>query len=453
MKICKITMSGENLRFQLEEAVQEEKIRVSLYSPALGEEMELCSLTLTVRCDSFTVPRRLSGRDGLCLCYVTADASGEVDGKKYVENVSELAERKQPYPVASARKGLCAEMAEDAVALGVRNVPVSVNLGDFMMLYPEGENTLYYRFEGQDYYIRRNVAEYTDSLVRPLSEAGVTVYLQLLNCASWRTDVPGYAREKFFHPDSAPDAAGAMFDVVREEGCRYYRAFVSFLAQRYTREDAKYGFAPAMLIGNEINDPAGWMQCGEMTLPVYAEQYTTALRLAYQCAASVYENFRLFVPLNGRLTGGDPSDSGYPACEMLAAIASIAGREGDFPWHVAATPQCGSGEGVLSFDTLSRLVDFLSLPYMHLRGASRRLLLTECAFPSDGTASGEEKRCADFLRALNKIGEIPAVDAFFYYSHIDHAEEEGHLGLWRVTEDGVPFEKRKIYEVFRSAEI
>lgn len=451
MKIRQITVSGDDIRFQLSEAVEAEKIRVSLYSPALGEEMNLCSLTLTVQGTSFTVPRRLSGRDGMCLCYVTADASGEVDGKKYVEGTETLAERQRAYPLCETKKGLYAEIPAEAVSLGVGHVPVSVNLGDFMMLYPEGGNTLYYRFEGKDYYIRREIAEYTDSLIRPLSDAGVTVYLQLLNCASWRTDVPRRAREIFFHPDSPAECDGAMFDVVREEGCGYYRAFVSFLAQRYTREDGEYGFAPAMLIGNESNAPGGWMQCGSMELPVYAEQYTTALRLAYQCASAIYGNIRIFAPLDSCLQGPRTYTDGYPGYEMLAAIASIAGREGDFPWHVAVTPHGGDAK-MLTYENLPQLTEFLRLPYMQQNGQPRRILLTECAFPSDGTPQGEAKRCEAFRLAWRSACACPLVDALLYYAHLDHAGEDGYPGLRGVAPDGTPMEKREIYDVFRNAE-
>ena len=105
MTITRITATENEIRFQLDTPLSEEKLRVSMYSPALGEEVEICSLSLRVSGDSFSLSRRLSGRDGLTFCYVVADKNGEVTGKKYVEEILP-ARYDYPYPTASSKKGL-----------------------------------------------------------------------------------------------------------------------------------------------------------------------------------------------------------------------------------------------------------------------------------------------------------------------------------------------------------
>ena len=141
MKITQITATDQEIRFTLDSPVLSEKLRVSMYSPALGEEVEICSLSMTVNGDGFTLSRRLSGRDGISFCYVVADKNGEVGGKKYVEQILPAA-RDYPFPEISSKKGLHVTQAEDALALGIRHAALSVNLGDFMMEYPDGGNTL-----------------------------------------------------------------------------------------------------------------------------------------------------------------------------------------------------------------------------------------------------------------------------------------------------------------------
>ena len=70
MIVTHITATESEIRFTLDTPLLDEKLRVSMYSPALGEEVEICSLSLRVSGDSFTLSRRLSGRDGLTFCYV-----------------------------------------------------------------------------------------------------------------------------------------------------------------------------------------------------------------------------------------------------------------------------------------------------------------------------------------------------------------------------------------------
>ncbi len=344
MQIISVTASDGELRFQLDAPVDAHKIRVSLFPAAVGEEGELCSLSMTVTGDSFTLSRRLSGKDDITCRYVVTDEAGEVGGKKYVESVADA-------PLLPMGDG-CAEAVvwdvEDVPAVladGVKHAAVFVNLSDLFMLYPEGENTLYYRMDGRDYYVRRAVAEYLDACVRPLTEAGVSVTLVLLNAREWI----GRASDRFWetvaHPSDV-DAEYARFDTVRESGCAYFRAFVTFLAERYR----PFGMA----IGCDVNGMA------DAPLESFAEEYITALRAAYQCVSSF--GTRVYAAIDTRFA--EKGERGHAGRDLLSALAGFSLIEGDFSWGVAVRADADT-------DAVDAFLKTAELMY----GGARRALL------------------------------------------------------------------------------
>lgn len=359
MHITSITAAAEEIRFTLSEPVDDEKLHVSVFPAAVGEEGELCSVNVTVQGGTFSIGRRLSGRDGLTLRYVVSGEYGEVEGKKYVEYI-ELPVPLCPDP--SPRRGVILQGVEDTdalIAAGVRYAALFVSLPDFLMLYPEGEDTILYRSEGRDYYIRKSTVEYVDRCLLPLRKAGAAVTLILVNAREWLCCAGDRLWSAVICPDADPAAEYAMFDTVRESGCGYFRAFVTFLQKRYD---------PAcMVIGYDVNDPA--CIAGEAdSLEGFAERYITALRVAYQCTGG-----------GVRICAAVTENEERRAEALLTALTVFSRLEGDFPWHVAFHPT-GKGDG-----GVKAVADCLALPEMRIDGTSRRLILTET--DTDGVAA------------------------------------------------------------------
>jgi len=469
MKVTRITASKEEIRIQLDAPAPGRRFSVSLFSPALGEDAPLCSLSTTAQGDSLTLSRYISGQDGAFLCYVLSDGENDIDGVRYV---SDMGEEKHPLPAPAAGsvKGLHVQMPDDALALGIRHAVFYANLGDWFMEFPEGGNTLFFRFDGEEYFIRRTVAEETDALIRPLAEQGVLVYLTLLNAPVWQTEVSSRFWKKLRHPDCEEECAASLFDVMRKEGCRFYRAFVTFLAERYTREDMRFGRVSGFLIGNEVNTQKDWANAGPLPFGDFAAQFTTALRLAWQCASAVCKSLRIYTPVDHFWAASAVPDnpvSAYPARDLLAAIAHCCLLEGEFPWHVAVHPapmdpfrtdfeneteaDFSPDSRCLTLRNLTVLRDFLLLPALRFDGESRRILLTEVGFHSDGTPEGEERQADAFRRAYRMAESIPEIDALLYYSHTDNEDEGGLcLGLRRTDPaTGEAGEPKAIYPVFR----
>lgn len=322
MQIRSIAAVGGEIRFGLDAPAEAHKIRVSLFPAAVGEEGEICSLSMTVTGDFFTLSRRLAGKDSITCRYVVTDETGEVEGKKYVESIADA-------PVigcAETRVQSVVWDVEDVPAVladGVKNAAVFVSLPDLLMPYPEGENTLYYRMDGRDFYVRKAVAAYLDDCICPLTEAGVSVTLVLLNAREWI----GRASDRFWgtvaHP-SDTDAEYARFDTVHESGCAYFRAFVTFLAERYRPN--------GMAIGCDVNGMT------DTPLERFAEEYITALRVAYQCAVPF--GVRVYASLDACFE--KKGECGYAGRDLLSALAGFSLIEGEFPWGVAVRADAGA---------------------------------------------------------------------------------------------------------------
>ena len=281
--------------------------------------------------------------------------------------------------------------------------------------------------------------------------------LILMNSNSWLTEVSEKFWDKIRHPGFEEEGTASLFDTFREEGCAYYRAFVSFLADRYTREDGLYGNIAGMIVGNEANSPWIWANVGECEGHVFAEMYTSALRIAWQCASSVWKNIRIYASLDhcwAQPMEEDPRRY-YPGRDLLAAIASYAAREGEIPFHVACHPYCADPfrtdfreeeEVTDSIDTPfitmknpEVLRDFLAQAPMLTEGVSRRILLSEIGFHADFTDAGEARQAEVLAQAYARAMEIPEIDAFLYYSHEDNPDEGGlNLGLRRVSGEQKP---------------
>lgn len=470
MNVTAITAREDEILFTLDCAVQNRRIRVSMFSPALGEEGEICSLSLSVSGSSFSVSRRIAKRDGALLCYSLSDETGDIGGVRYVTEF-DFSKRDYPYPTADSKKGLQPADIGDALALGIRHAALNVNLGDILMEVPDGGNTLFYRLDGREYYVRKSAAEHLDRQVKALSDEGVLVNLILLNSRSWLTAVPDRFWKRIRHPGYEEEGNISLFDVMREEGCRYYSAFVTFLAERYTREDYSCGRIAGMIVGNEVNSPWIWANAGDTLFGDYAAQYTSALRIAWQSAARIWKNLRVYISLDhfwaGSMDSAQPTRF-YSGRDLLTAIAHCCTLEGNFPWHVAHHPYPqdlfhpdfwnddtapDSPDAFrVTFQNLPVLIRHLALPEMRYKEESRRVILSEQGFHSDFTEAGEALQAEAYRRAWEIVQTIPEIDAFIYHAHRDNIEEGGlNLGLWRRKSDsGEPDAPKPIYEIFRT---
>lgn len=495
MTVTSITAAAQHIRLRLDEPLPADATaEILVFSPICAEELEpLATLTPAVDADrmTLTVPRDACGRDGLCLSYavtVTAgrepaevvfpvdfESGGLLPGVQYVTDIED-ALRTFPYPVTDTKKGLQISDAADAANLGVKHSAINVNEGDFLMPAPVEGDTIYFEHDGQTYYFRKSHVERMDKDFIELTEIGCVITLILLNSPHWRVDIDPAFWEVIKHPaytGTADDGTGLIsaFNLVTEEGLRYYRAFVAFLADRYTREDKRYGRCVGMIVGNEVDAGYIWCNSGEMDMETYMREYATALRVTWQTAAAIYSGMRVYISLdhfwNIAMDDKQPLRY-YKPRDMLIFLNELATEEGQIPWHIAyhpypedlnypdfwndklATPD--DDAPIVTFKNLEVLARFTYRKEFLYKGERRRIILSEQGFNSHWTEASEILQACAYGRAYRKVMEIPEIDSFILHAHRDNLHEFGlSLGLWRRKKDSDELDAPKpIYAVFKA---
>ncbi len=476
-KVISITANKKTVRITLNEPVPEgATVKVWVFSPICQDERySLDTLIPQVDGADLVINRYACGRDGLCLMYSVQIGNNSLPGVRYVTDIQE-SDRTFPYPIVDTKKGLQVVDYADARELGVRHSAINVNEGDFLMLaYVEGD-TIEFEHDGRVFYFRKSHVEKMDETFVGLTEIGCVISFILLNSPHWKCDIDPVFWEIIKHPaytGKAEDGSGLIsaFNLVTEEGLAYYRAFIAFLTDRYTRENKQFGRVVGMIVGNEVDAGYIWGNAGEMCMKVYMNEYTTAMRVAWQTAADIYANMRVYISLdhfwNDEMDAKQPLRY-YKSREMLEFLSELCAYEGDFPWHIAhhpypedlnypdfwndklATPD--DEAPIITFKNLEVLARFMYRSDMLYRGERRRIILSEQGFNSHWTPESEILQACAYGRAYRKVMEIPEIDSFILHAHHDNALEFGlNLGLWRRKKDASGMDAPKpMYYVFKA---
>ncbi len=455
--------------------------------PALSAEevSPIATLTPAREENALVLDRYACGRDGLPLSYAVQIDDELCEGIQYVDTIED-ALRDFPYPVTDTKKGLQIVDPADAAILGARHSAINVNEGDFLMPAPEEGNTIEFEHDGRLFYFRKSHVERMDRDFKSLTDIGCVITFILLNSPHWWCAIhPDFWHDVLMHPaytgkgsdkaatDGSSEGTGliSMFNLVTEEGLAHYRAFVAFLADRYTREDKAYGRVVGMIVGNEVDAGYIWCNAGEMSLEAYTREYLNALRVTWQTAADIYAHTRVYISLdhfwNSSVDANQPLRY-YHVRHMLVTLNDIARAEGQLPWHIAyhpypedlrfpdfwndklATPD--DDAPIVTFKNLEVLARFTYREEFLYKGERRRIILSEQGFNSHWTEESEILQATAYGRAYRKIMEIPEIDSFILHAHHDNKGEFGlNLGLWRRYPDRQEMQAPKpIYYVFKA---
>ncbi len=420
---------------------------LSVYSPAVGEKLLLGKYSVPVDGDKIYVDRFATGRDGAFLRYETP--FGGVVYASYVEPEFDYG-----YPEGLSKKGLQISDPVDAEILGVKHTAINVAITDVMKKTPT-EFTEPFELDGYTYYIDMNEIRDFDQRFSEFTKRGILVNLILLCGKHWRQFVSEEMKPILLHPDYNDEGTLSAFNVVTDEGVRWYQAFVTYLARRYGDPASTVGRIYGMIISNEVQSQWIWGNAGEKTCAEFAKHYTAAMRIAWVAASSVSSAIRIYASLD-HFWGGpmDPSQPMrfYGALELLTKIRKLAKAEGDFYYNIAhhpypqdlsmpdfwndttATDEDDSLR--ITFKNLEVLARFLYKEENLFEGRRRRVILSEQGFNSKWTPESEILQATAYGRAYRKIMEIPEIDSFILHAHRDNKEEFGlNLGVWRRKQD------------------
>jgi hypothetical protein len=377
-----------------------------------------------------------------------------------------------PYPSSNTLKGLQVHMVDDAIRLGVGHAALNLNQGT-IALPAKTDRSVTYTLDGRDFYFDGEYLAGYDRRVKELSDRGIVVTLILLNSPKWDgVEVHPDLRQALLHPDYDPRGFISAFNVVTAEGLAHYRAFVEFVAERYTRPDAAHGRACGFIVGNEVDSGWIWCNAGQKTVEQYVREYAVAVRTAFDAARSKYRQARVYISLDHLWTipfPGDPEHC-YKGKDVIDQLSAIYAREGDFDWSVAYHPYpqdlshpdfWHDDTAIDAFDTpritfrnIDVLTRYLSQPQFLYGGRQRHIILSEQGFHSDETPEGERLQAAAYAYAYWKVARTPGIDSFILHAHVDNRDEFNlNLGLWRrdkaSSSPSAPGSPKPIYDVFR----
>jgi hypothetical protein len=426
---------------------------------------------------SLSIPRFDGARDRLYQRFDLAVGTGNTDlasGVCYVTGLpAALAD--YPYPSSPTIKGLQVNMIEDALRLGVGHAALNLNLGTILRPGP-GPDMIPYAMDGKTYYFDGAYLAKFDERVKTLSDHGIVVTLILLNALRWdNVDIHPELRKALVHPGyhSVDDFTSiSAFNLTNTESLDIYKAFIEFVAARYTRPDQAFGRACGYIIGNEVDSQFMWGNAGEMPVEQYVREYSLAMRTAFYAARKQYAQARVYVSLDHLWTRAFQHKPlrWYKGRDILDGLNAIFTAEGNFDWSLAYHPYpedlahadfWHDKTATRSFDTkritfknIEILGQYLAQPHYLYEGKLRHIILSEQGFHSDENAESEKLQAAAYAYAFWKVSHIPAIDSFILHAHVDNRDEFNlNLGIWRRDKNSpsgnAPGTPKPVYEVFK----
>lgn len=378
----------------------------------------------------------------------------------------------------TTQKGLAASMTGDAEELGIGHAAISVFANNFMTATAGAAgSTLSFSSGGKNYYFDKKQVTWLDRTIKAYSDNETLVYLVIVI-----TSDPSNPNSSFpilVHPDAPttplPHFATYAFDTVTADGIAAFTALMEFIADRYSRDDEKYGRALDYIIGNEINSAGVWQQMGPKALPDFIRNYMPALRIAWQAAQKSSAQTRVYTSLdhqwNEAYFPADPLRF-YKGKEVLDGLAALVKQTGDFPWNLAYHPYPANmldpkvwddpvtdspTTPKITFKNVAELPAYMNQAAMKFDGGRRHIVLSEqgCQSPSNSLAD-QKLQAACFAYAYYKVLAAGNIDAFIWDPQVDNREAGGlRIGLWTWDEDrpdviAPPHEKKLIYDLFKN---
>ena len=432
---------------------------------------------------AFSIPRFDGNRDRYYAAFQMIDAAdkGPIGVAQHVSDLSGLDRtgRQFGFPTRSSIKGLLAahQGESDAVALGVRHIGFNVGPQNILDLgNPNPRAT--WDVDGQAIPVNVNFLNALDGVVRFYTDAGVSVTFRFSNQIGSNPD-PG---NPLVHPDtdiSAPRPLGfGAFNLTDEQGYRHLRAAVEILAERYSNPGGNHGWAPRVVVGNEVDMHWDWYNIGLMSESDFQLQYERALRLVDLALRKYHDGFRVYISQtlfwNDRAPWLNDLQS-VTSRSLIEGLNALTKARGDFPWGIAKHPYpyplgeprfWTETDSTLSFDAsivtpnnFEIVPAFLRQEHLLFAGQPRGIALDEQGFHTPGTSDGEEIQAAAFAYAFHKFRNMPEIETFTLFRQQDNSFDLGlRPGLWTQGTRDTPGvfdptgQKKLIYDVFRFAD-
>ncbi len=457
MLITSILVTLNEIVFSLDCAPETVSIRE--YEPLANVECALLSEHEThVKDGKATLARFMGKHDRLYSRFEVYAGETRVSGAQFVTDFDiSVPENKNDYPVLPTKKTLHGT-EEDILALGIRQQPININLPNLMTTV-KSEDTIDFEHDGKTYYFIKKAVDTVDAHMRESKKLGLVVTMILLNSPRLFGSTGEKALlDKCLHPGfdfDSPDAFISAFNMRSHEGQGYYRAFVEFLCERYTKPDSDMGCVAGAIISNEVDSQYVWGNAGEMDVNDYVSEYNEAMRQAWLAGQKHSKSFRVYVSLDQywHKTAHNVRfpKRYYSGRDIIDELNRLQTERGEFPWCVAyhpypedlrwpdfwhdRAPDFTFSTPKITFKNMEVLEAYLSQPHMLYRGTPRRIIFSEQGFNSHSGAlqSLTEKMAeAGYVLAYLKAKNMKTVDMFMHHAYTDNPHEFGlNLGIRR----------------------
>lgn len=419
---------------------------------------------ITTETDSFslTIPRFKEQRDRLAYRFAMARQTGDtlklLSRAAWADDVREAAEREMPRLRPENKKGMAGALygpkreifEKDLTELGMTAATVNMQLGG---LLSPGEEVIEYSHQGRTWLFNKKELEEFDRTIGKLTEMDIVVSgILLVNRESGL----------LLHPEYDPAGIYGMANLTTQEAADTYRAIISFLAERYSRPDQRYGWVTHWIVFNEVDYGWVWTNMGEQPMSVYMDAYDKAMRITWLETRRYNPTAEVFISLTHNWDY-NPTDRyrTYAPRALIDRMALYSRTTGDYGWGVAQHPYPQSllrprtWEDHLptaSFDTpyiTPRNIEVLDA-YMHqdhllYEEEARTVLLSEQGFHTpDYSEQSMLDKAAAIAYTWAKITPLESVESFHYHRWVDHPLEGGlKVGLRTLPEPGKPHGERK----------
>ncbi len=391
--------------------------------------------------------------------------------EKYVDNPEIFAENKGDFPTRSSKKGLQIQLFSDAQQLGVQHTVVNIPINEYML----GENSneaVSFLYNGQTFYLNKSKIDLLDHKVKIYSEAGINVYFNVI------LTTPGdntHENILGFYCGVSDNAVLYALNTKNESAIRAYQAFMDYICERYTSPEYTYGFAPAIILGFEVNSGRIWNNSESFLLEESVKSYCTAFRIAYTAMKSHFSGGKVYISLannfcasSSDLTVTADKLQDYPAKDFLNLFNTVIKSSGNIDFGVSINPY-PSDPYLVKYWTDNYAEDSFNTPYITMKNIdvlTRYLSQTEFLYENEvrsviigefgvsGNPSDEDSlsmQSSAYALAYYTVEQNKDIDAFIYHRQVDHSGETQYYGLWTNEEKSIvtPAAKKPIYNIFR----
>ncbi len=340
-----------------------------------------------------------------------------LSGTSYVNNPEKAASNKSKYKPGKTKKGIQFSSTLDEVL----SCDAKQNFMNFTVSMVCNNGTVPYKYNGKTYYF--NGMDIYRQIVMECNKRNIVVTAQVM--LDWTPGQTDLIAPKARVAGAAPYYS---WNVTSNSSREKMEAIFSYLGMIFGRKEC---YVSNWILGNEINNPAGWHYKGSMSEKAYFKAYAYAFRALYYGVRSQYSNARLFICMdnywNTAVSGGYSVK--YSIAAFVKQLKNIQkGLKWNLAYHAYSSPltytNFWDGFGItnnvstpyITMKNIKVLTNYIKKTY----GSSVRIILSEQGYSSTW---GQANQAAALAYSYYIAACNPMIDAFIIRSYADHPVE------------------------------